>query len=58
MEGTGVGLAGVKRLVECFGGELRLQTEQNLGSTFSVVLPLATDGTLPTIKARPEFLAD
>ena len=58
VEGTGVGLSGVKRLVERFGGELRLQTEQDQGSTFSVVLPLATDGTLPTIKARPDFLAE
>ena len=57
VEGTGVGLAGVKRLVERFGGELRLRTVQDEGSTFSVVLPLATDGTLPTIKARPDLLA-
>jgi signal transduction histidine kinase len=56
IEGTGVGLAGVKRLVERFGGELRLQTVQDEGSTFSVVLPLATDETLPVLKARPDFL--
>jgi signal transduction histidine kinase len=58
VEGTGVGLAGVKRLVERFGGELRLETAQDKGSTFSVVLPLATDGTLPTLKARPDLLVD
>lgn len=58
VEGTGVGLAGVKRLVERFGGELRLQTQQDQGSTFSVLLPLAMDGTLPTIKARPDLLED
>jgi len=38
--GTGVGLAGVKELVERFDGELELVSEENRGSTFTVRLPL------------------
>ncbi|MGD2146091.1 MAG: GAF domain-containing sensor histidine kinase [Anaerolineae bacterium] len=38
--GTGVGLAGVKELVERFHGELELASEENRGSTFTVRLPL------------------
>jgi len=38
--GTGVGLAGVKELVERFDGELELASEENRGSTFTVRLPL------------------
>jgi signal transduction histidine kinase len=39
IEGSGVGLAGVKSMVERFGGELRLETTEGEGSTFSVHLP-------------------
>ena len=38
--GTGVGLAGVKELVERFDGELELESEENRGSAFTVRLPL------------------
>jgi signal transduction histidine kinase len=38
--GTGVGLAGVKELVERFDGELELTSEENQGSEFMVRLPL------------------
>ena len=38
--GTGVGLAGVKELVERFDGELELDSEESRGSTFTVRLPL------------------
>jgi signal transduction histidine kinase len=39
--GSGVGLAGVKALVERFGGELGLRSVEGEGSTFTVSLPLA-----------------
>jgi len=39
--GTGVGLAGVKDLVERFRGEMELASEENKGSVFTVRLPLA-----------------
>ena len=40
IEGTGVGLAGIRQLVERFGGELRLESKEDEGSEFSVHLPL------------------
>jgi signal transduction histidine kinase len=40
LPGTGVGLAGVKELVERFDGELELVSEENRGSAFTVRLPL------------------
>lgn len=44
VEGTGVGLAAIKSIVERFGGELRLVTQENVGSTFTVRIPLQRDG--------------
>ena len=38
--GTGVGLAGVKDLVDRFDGELELASEEDAGSAFTVRLPL------------------
>lgn len=41
IKGTGVGLAGVKELVERFGGEIEMTSEEGTGSTFTVRLPLS-----------------
>ncbi len=41
LPGTGVGLAGVKSIVERFGGCMEIQTIENQGSTFIVKLPLS-----------------
>ncbi len=41
ISGTGVGLAGVKDLVERFGGGLELTSEEGVGSTFRIRLPLS-----------------
>ncbi len=38
---TGVGLSVAKTLVESHGGDLWLETEENVGSVFNFVLPLA-----------------
>ncbi len=38
--GSGVGLSGVKAIVERFGGQMEMDSEENVGSTFSVRLPL------------------
>jgi signal transduction histidine kinase len=44
LPGTGVGLAGVKELVERFDGEMELVSEENQGSAFTVRLPLFEGG--------------
>jgi signal transduction histidine kinase len=38
--GSGVGLAGVKNIIERFGGQMELESRENEGSTFTVRLPL------------------
>jgi signal transduction histidine kinase len=40
-QGTGLGLTIVKKLVELFKGEIYLESEENVGTTFTVVLPFA-----------------
>jgi len=39
IQGTGVGLAGVKELIERFGGQIEFESRENEGSTFIVRLP-------------------
>ncbi len=42
IKGTGIGLAMVQQIALAMGGEIRLQSEVGVGSTFTLVLPLAT----------------
>jgi hypothetical protein len=49
-EGTGLGLALCRRIVELFGGRLWLESELGHGSTFGVAIPLT--------RPRPEPAAD
>ncbi|MCP4542167.1 MAG: GAF domain-containing sensor histidine kinase [Chloroflexi bacterium] len=43
IKGTGVGLAGVKELVERFGGQMEMASQENKGSVFTVRLLLYED---------------
>ena len=53
IEGTGIGLAVTRGLIELMVGRLEVQSALGEGSTFSVFLPLATDVCLEAV-ARPD----
>ncbi|HSC63759.1 MAG TPA: ATP-binding protein [Caldimonas sp.] len=55
LRGTGLGLSLSKRLAELLGGTVALQSELDVGSTFSVTLPMrvAGAGTPPAVPVRP-----
>ncbi len=40
IQGTGIGLAMARQIVEAHGGEIRLASEPGKGSTFSILLPM------------------
>jgi two-component system, NarL family, sensor histidine kinase BarA len=43
--GTGLGLSIVKRFVEAHGGEVWVDSQENIGTTFTLLLPIASTGT-------------
>ena len=42
-KGTGLGMSIAKKLVDTLGGTIQIQSEKNVGSTFTIVLPFTID---------------
>jgi PAS domain S-box-containing protein len=50
--GMGVGLFVVREIVQLHGGEISVESEEGVGSTFTVRLPLHHDGEMPAAREQ------
>lgn len=46
IRGTGIGLYGARQIVAAHGGEMRVESEEGIGTTFTVLLPIDPPGEL------------
>ena len=47
IKGTGIGLSMVRQIVEAMGGQIQLESSSGVGSTFTILLPLANSNEKP-----------
>ena len=52
IQGVGLGLSIVKRIVEGHRGMVGVHSEQGTGATFSITLPIKKSNTAPTASVR------
>ncbi|HKD37892.1 MAG TPA: ATP-binding protein, partial [Pirellulales bacterium] len=52
--GTGLGLSLSKRIAELLGGNVSMTSEPNVGSTFSITIPIQFSGDLAAISRNAE----
>ncbi len=50
IEGTGIGLTITREIVDKLGGKLDFESEEGVGSTFSIELPISESQSLPDVK--------
>ena len=48
VQGTGIGLAVARQIVAAHNGEIRLESEPGMGSTFTILLPAVEQSNLPS----------